>query len=234
MAGKLVEKTGASSSSSNSIAQKNIEIPKNVKNITKDRIVTPRMVVDDIGYIENELSNTLSQSKLMDSKRLTSTPKKNLNKSSVEESPRLQQPAKRSSRIAEQDAKANGRSPFSSPDPATIIGKRKSLSPVPFPVNGPPILCREQHLSFEVLSGERMYHYYLSLILFLHLRLPSTLVLPLPLPHFTFYDLRSLILSFPTPYSPSSSFSPSRSLLLPSNICLEGYNKYYCVFRSRH
>ena len=166
MAGKLVEKTGASSSSSNSIAQKNIEIPKNVKNITKDRIVTPRMVVDDIGYIENELSNTLSQSKLMDSKRLTSTPKKNLNISSVEESPGLQQPAKRSSRIAVQDAKANGRSPFSSPDPATIIGKRKSLSPVPFPVNGPPILCREQHLSFEVLSGERMYHYYLSLILF--------------------------------------------------------------------
>ena len=73
MAGKLVEKTGASSSSSNSIAQKNIEIPKNVKNvknITKDRIVTPRMVVDDIGYIENELSNTLSQSKLMDSKHV--------------------------------------------------------------------------------------------------------------------------------------------------------------------
>ena len=178
---KSNEKTGFSSSSSSMATEKkseknltkkvnekseksdNLEIPKNVKNIGKDRTRTPKKLEEDIGYIESKLSKTILQSNSIDStmdyKINKSTPNKNDNTFSVVERPR------QSARIAiltspiAMKFDSPNKPPFSGPGSVTISGKRKSLSPVPFPVNGFPITCPEENLSFEIISGEIMCHY---------------------------------------------------------------------------
>ena len=181
MKGKSIEKTGLSSSSSSMATEKksskkitekvnekseksdNFEIPENVKNNSKYRTGTPKKLEEDIGYIENKLSKTILQSNSIDLtkdyKKDTSTPNKNNSNFSVVERPR------QSARIAilsspnAMKLDSPNRPPFSCPGSISVSGKRKSLSPVPFPVNGFPILCPEENLSFEIISGERMYHY---------------------------------------------------------------------------